>query len=394
MNVLQVHNYYRHAGGEDFAVDALCSLLKGHGVKVSLLTRNSADVPNGLIGKFKAFASSVYSSSARSSMQEILREQRPDVVHVHNLYPLLSPAVLDVCHNLGVPIVMTCHNYRLTCPTGLHLTDGNICERCASDGAHLCVLRNCRGSLLESIAYAVRHAAAQARGIISRSVTVFIAPTRFLKQRLVSTGIPASRVLVVPNMTPIPVGLAASGTGDYVAYAGRISQEKGLDTLLGAARELPHVPVRIAGDWSSMPWLRDRVTGNVSFEGFLRKDEMSDFYSAARLFALPSRCFEVFPLVLAEAMAHGLPVVASRIGGLPEIVDDGMTGLLFRAGDVGDMAAKIRALWEDPEMCRRMGAAAQEKAAREYSAEAHFRGVMAAYEEAIQISKDEALPGR
>jgi len=395
MKVLQVHNYYRHAGGEDFAVDALASLLRSNSVEVSFLIRNSADVPDGLVGRLKAFASGIYSASARSAMSDILRRQRPDIVHVHNLYPLLSPAVLSVCRRRNVPVVMTCHNYRLTCPTGLHLAEGDICELCASGGTHPCVLRNCRGSLLESAAYALRHAAVQACGTVSRNVTLFITPTRFLRQRLVMAGLPAGRIVVIPNMTSMsPSPDAGRGCGEYVAYAGRISEEKGLDTLVAASRELSHVPVRIAGDWSAMPWLREKAPENVSFAGFLGKDEMSDFYGRARLLVLPSTCFEVFPLVLAEAMAHGLPAVASRIGGLPEIVEDGVTGLLFRPGDAGDLAAKIRLLWEDANLCRRMGAAARDTAAREYSGEVHFVRVMKAYGQAMEISRAEVLSVR
>jgi glycosyltransferase involved in cell wall biosynthesis len=300
-------------------------------VEVAFLTRDSSDLGNGLAGKFRAFMGGIYSTSARRRMNRLLREVRPDIVHVHNVLPLLSPSVLMACRRRGVPVVMTCHNYRLTCPTGLHVVRGKVCERCISDGEHLCVLQDCRNSFFESAAYALRHAVGRWGRTISRNVTLFIALTEFLKRRLVSAGFPRERITVIPNMADLPPQPAEPVVGQYAAYAGRISPEKGLDTLLAAARKLPGIPIRIAGDWTAMPGVRERVPDNVDFVGFLERDEVARFYRKARFLVLPSTCFEVFPLVLAEAMGYGLPAVASRMGGLPEIVEDGSTGLLFEA---------------------------------------------------------------
>jgi glycosyltransferase involved in cell wall biosynthesis len=187
-------------------------------------------------------------------------------------------------------------------------------------------------------------------------------------------------------MAAMPQQTTDPGAGEYVGYVGRISSEKGLDSLIAAARALPDVPVRLAGDWSGMPELRDRAPANVSFVGFLGQDDLGDFYGNSRFVVLPSTCFEVFPLVLPEAMGHGLPAVVSRIGGLPEIVTDGETGLLFEPGDADDLASKIRLLWDDAQLCRRMGAAARDRAVREFSEDAFYGRLMGAYERAIQLN--------
>ncbi|MHC5033575.1 MAG: glycosyltransferase, partial [Planctomycetota bacterium] len=359
------------------------------GVEVAFLTRDSSDLGNGLAGKLRAFVGGIHSLSAQRRMSRLLREVRPDIVHVHNLLPLLSPSVLVACRSHGVPVVMTCHNYRLTCPTGLHVVRGEVCERCISDGEHRCVLQDCRNSLFESAAYALRHAVGRWGRTIPRNVTLFIALTEFLKRRLVTAGFPRERIAVIPNMADLPAQPADPVAGQYAAYAGRISPEKGLDTLLAAARRLPGIPIRIAGDWSTMPEVREQAPDNVDFVGFLDRDEVARFYRKARFLVLPSTCFEVFPLVLAEAMGYGLPAVASRIGGLPEIVEDGRTGLLFEAGDADELASKMEMLWEDSALCARMGQAARHRAAREFSEDVFYSRLMDAYQAAVQLNGQE-----
>ncbi|MHC4481750.1 MAG: glycosyltransferase family 4 protein [Planctomycetota bacterium] len=386
MKVLQVHNYYRHPGGEDFAVRDLGSLLQRRGVEVAFLTRHSADLPGGLLGGLKAFVSGFSSASARREMSRILREDPPDLVHVHNLYPLISPAVLRVCCEQGVPVVMTCHNFRLTCPTGLHLADGGPCDRCLFAGEHHCVLMNCRESLLESAAYALRHALARARGAFARRVTLFVALTRFLQERLVEAGFPADRIEVLPNVTSVPRRAADPARGRYAAFVGRVSPEKGIECLLTAAGMLPRLPVRVAGDPSPMPGVADRAPESISFAGYLGARSLARFYRGARFLVLPSICFEVFPLAVAEAMGYGLPVIASRTGGLAEIVEDGVTGLLFEPGEGADLASKMALLWEDPGLCRRMGAAGRQKAIGEFGESVYFERLMAVYQKAIDLA--------
>jgi glycosyltransferase involved in cell wall biosynthesis len=386
VKVVQVHNFYRSAGGEDFAVEGLCSLLERRGVRVARLTERSDELGSGLAGRLRAFASGIHSFSARRRMHRLLRQERPDLVHVHNLFPLLSPSVLAACRRAGVPVVMTCHNYRLSCPTGLHMADDGPCELCATFGEHHCLLRNCRDSLLESAAYGLRHAAARWRKDFERGVTLFIVLTEFLRRRLIERGFPARRMVVIPNTAEVPPEAAHPERGEYAAYAGRISPEKGVEDLLDAAGRLPDLPLRVAGDASAMPALREQATANVTFAGFLSREELGPFYRTARFVVLPSRAFEVFPLVLCEAMAHGLPVIASRIGGLPEIVDDGETGLLFEPGDTAELAEKMERLWREPGLCAELGAAGRAKAIREFSEDVYYRRLMGAYEMAMRMN--------
>jgi len=388
MKVVQVHNQYRFWGGEDVVVQQTAELLARRGHRVIMLNRNSSNIASSPWGKLCAFAGGLYSRSAARDISRIICHQRPDVVQVHNLYPLLSPAVLVACRRAGVPVVMSCHNYRLTCPVGLHLTDGRVCERCLSGREYWCVLKNCRNDLFESAAYALRSVLARKSRLFLDNVTLFVALTEFARRRLADCGVAPERTVVLPNTVKVPDLETRRRDGSYVAYAGRISPEKGIETLLDAAT-LAALPVRVAGDWSSMPDLPGRAPENATFVGFLDKTGMDALYRKARFAVLPSKWFEVFPTTVVQAMSYGLPVIASRTGGIPEIVEEGRTGLLFEPGNARDLADKMRLLWQDPDRCRRMGKLGREKAIREYSEEVHYRRLMGVYRRAMAINQEQ-----
>jgi len=384
MRVLQLHNRYRVRGGEDVAVDATLDLLRDRGVDVLEVVRDSRGIGRGLPRKLVAFAQSIYSDSARRQVARTIRAGRPDVAHAHNLYPLLSVSVLPECRRAGVPVVLTCHNYRLICPITVMSSRGRVCERCSGGRACWCLLRNCHRSVLESAACAAQNYVGRQLRVFRHNVTLCIAPTRFVVQKLCESGYDDLEFEIVPNMVPAPPRTADRPVGDYVAYAGRVSPEKGVEVLLSAAARCPALPVRIAGDCSAMPHLPTKAPANVRFVGVLDKDRLRDFYTGARFAVVPSTCFETFGLAAAEAMGHGLPVIASRIGGLPEVVEDGRTGLLFEPGNDVELAEKVDALWHDPARCREMGEAGRQKVEREYNPEVFFSRLMNAYGRAIR----------
>ena len=388
MKIIQVHNWYRFGCGEDAVFDATTALLKRRGKRVVQFTRNSWDIEPGLAGRLRAFAQGIYSRSSAHDVAQLIEREHPDVVHVHNLYPLISPSLLVTCRRLNVPVVMTCHNYRLMCPTAFHLNNGGVCERCCGGREYWCILKNCRGNIFESVAYALRNAVAQKFRLFKDNVTFFIAPTEFLKARLVDAGFRDQHIADLPYPVPIPdSGIEAAG-GQYIAYAGRISPEKGIDTLLAAAARLPEVPVRIAGDGPIRRQLFEKAPKNARSLGLLDRPQMWNFYRKARFLLVPSVWFEVSPMVILEAMSHGLPVIASRIGGLAELVEDGVTGFLFEPGNVEDLADKMKLLWENPDLCRQMGEAGREKAIREYSEDVYYKRLMAVYKKAIEINNE------
>lgn len=386
MRVGLVHNAYRIPGGEDVAVERLRNLLETHGHEVVPLFRSSAELPRSGLGSVSAFFRGIYPPDAGREAEALL-DRRPDLIHVHNVYPLISPWVLPEFRKAGIPVVMTVHNYRLICPNGLLMTRGEVCERCLGGREYWCVLRNCEGSVPKSAGYALRTYVARRLRLFLDNVSVYIALTRFQREKLVTQGFPAARVVVIPQMASADAPLQASRDerpGDYVGYAGRISAEKGIDLLLRAARDCPDIRFRLAGDVRRMPEVLRRAPPNCEFPGILDRADMDRFYGSARFLVLPTRCYEGFPLSIVEAMACGKPVIASRIGGLPEIVENETTGLLFEPGDGEGLRDAIRRLWEDPEACVRMGAAGREKTLREYSPDACYAGVMDAYRLALR----------
>lgn len=355
---------------------------KGH--KVLTFQRNSHDI-KGLWGKMCAFTEGIYSRSARKELSAILTSECPDVVHVHNLYPLISPSVLVACREHGVPVVLRCPNYRLICPTTIFFDGARICERCWGGREYWCILKNCRGNVFESVGYALRNVVARKRRFFQDNVTLYLPPSEFVRHKLIEAGFSKDRIIVVPNMVSLPDFEVEVSSGEYVAYVGRVSLEKGIETILAAAQQAG-LTLHLAGDYSEMPEAMEGAPLNAQFMGQLNKDQLFGFYQNARFCVVPSICFDVSPHVAAEAMLNGLPIIASRIGGLPWIVDDGVTGLLVEPGNVKELAEKMKLLWENPDLCRQLGIAGRQKAVREYSEDVYYKRLMAVYEKAIKLN--------
>ncbi|MBI4692949.1 MAG: glycosyltransferase family 4 protein [Gammaproteobacteria bacterium] len=362
MRILHAYNLHRYRGGADNATLATVEMLQEAGVEVRSFAYSSQDMRPGLRGKLAAFCSGVYSPTARAAFARTLDTFAPDVVHAHKLYPLISPWVLPLCSERGIPVVMTIYDYQLTCPVGMHSRHGEECTRCLGGREYWGILRNCREHLTESVAYSLRHAVARHFHLYDGHVDRFVTPTDFAGRWLVAhAGVSPGNVVTIPYVFDAPDSAADPGAGKYVAYVGRFAPEKGLATLAGAARATG-LPFELAGD---APALRDTADlANVRIVVTRSRAEVLNFYRGARMLVVPSTWFETFPMVIGEAMSRGIPVIASRIGGLPEIVEDGVTGLLFEPGDHRELAECIRSLWQDPERCRRLGAAAREKIMR------------------------------
>ncbi len=384
MRVLQVYNQYRSLfNGEDEVVSRTVSLIRKSGGTCDLWIRSSRGLDESFGTKFRAFMSGIYSRRSYKEMQSRLAESAPDVVHAHNLYPLLSPSVLVACRRAGTPVVMTVHNHSFTCPRSDHLCRGSLCEKCRGGREYHCILNNCRENILESVAYATRSAYARRMRLFHDNVNIVIALTEFARQRFLERGFAPEQVEILPNMFAQSHPAADPENGSYVAYAGRMSGEKGVVTLLRAAALAPQCKVRLAGDGPLLDQFKRDATDNVEFAGRLARDEMADFYRRAKFVVIPSHCFEMCPLVITEAMSHGIPVVASRIGGLAEMVSDQDTGLLFQPTNAEELAAKMKQLWNDPDQCRRLGRTAHE-AARQRDENKYYQELLAIYRKARQ----------
>ncbi|MBN1975120.1 MAG: glycosyltransferase family 4 protein [Sedimentisphaerales bacterium] len=386
MNILLIHNAYTTFGGEDKVVENITKILKEKGHQIYLFKRDSAEITNTPIGNVRAFFSGIYSWKSKQTVRRYIKEFKPDVVHIHNLYPLISPSILGECRDSGVPVVMTVHNFRLICPNGLFLTKGQICEKCSGGREYWCVFRNCESNLLKSFGYALRNIIARKRKFFLDNVTIYICLTEFQKQRFVQEGFPKDKIIVIPHMIDIEGINYPKATGEYVGYIGRISTEKGLPVLIEAARICEDIQFKAAGSYNQHPELHDNAPQNFEFCGSLKNGLLDKFYTNSRFIVVPSIWYEVFGLVVLEAMIRGKVVICSRIGGLPELVDDGVTGLLFEPSNAKELAEKIRYLWDRPQLCKKMGEAGREKAIQLYSPDKYYKSLMAVYEKAIEIT--------
>ncbi len=389
MKICLVHNRYGTFSGEEAVVASQIELLEKHGHEVCQFSRSSAEIKEMVLGPLQAFCSGIYNPFSVQSFRRFLADQKPDLIHVHNLYPIISPAVLHVSKEFNLPVVMTLHNYRLICPNGLFMVKGTLCEKCCGGKEYWCFLKNCEGNLNKSLGYALRSYVARKRKSYLRHIHAYAALTAFQRKKLIQEGYAAERIQIVPNMSdPERVTNSNSGClGDYVGYVGRISPEKGVDNLLEAARKHPHISFQVAGDYAKAPELVSKAPQNFHLKGHIPYDSVGMFMAKSRIIVFCSICYEGFPMILIEAMLQGCPVIASRLGGIPEIVDDGVTGLLFEAGNSDDLKEKIQHLWDNPQLCRKMGAAGKNKALREYTPNAYYIRLMDVYRAAGETKK-------
>lgn len=371
MRIAVVHNGYGKPSGEEAVVETQTALLRAHGHEVVRFERSSAEIETMRFGKLRAFFGGIYNPATRRAFARFLRRERPDLVHIHNLFPLISPSILAECRE--VPAVMTLHNYRLICPNALLMRDGSVCHECFGGHEYRCLLRNCEGHLGRSLGYALRTAFARRSGLLD-NVRRFVCLTEFQRDLFVNEGFPAERLVVIPN--PIPpswLDVPAHEGGEFVGYVGRVSPEKDVPTLLEAARRLPGVPFKIAGSHWRMPELKRAAPPNVEFVGHLGAGALREFYRRMRLLVFATRCYEVFPVTLLEAMAQGLPIVCARIGGLPEIVE----GAFYEPGNAAELAARIQETWNHHQSAR-------ERALAKYHPEQVIKEMFLLYEQLLQ----------
>lgn len=368
MKVLIVHNNYGKYSGEEAVVDKMVCMLQVLGHEVAQLRMTTEGARESAIGKIKGFLCGVYSPAGVKSMRETLLRERPDVVNVHNLYPFISPAALKECRKAGVPVVMTIHNFRLICPTGLFMRNGGPCEYCLEQKNEWgCVKFNCEHSRLKSLGYALRNYVARITRAYSGCVTKFACITDFQRQKLIAYGFPANRITVIPNSMDADVEVAP-GRGDYVAFSGRLSREKGVDLIIEAARRNPDIPFKLAGAARDMELIAD-LPDNVELMGYLSGKELSDFYSNARFFVMASRCYEGFAMAILEGAAYSKPMIAPDHGGFTEIIGKGddAIGMLTPPADVDALSCAISTLWNDTSLSTVLGKKAYAKLRSQYS---------------------------
>lgn len=379
MRILIVHNAYQLSGGEDVVVRNESAMLRREGHEVHEFFESNDRIV-GALARVRAALGSIFSVRAYRRLSRLISELQPDVVHVHNVFPLLSPSVFYACRKNGVPSVLTLHNFRIACPTALLMHEGVVTERSLTCGPWWAVPRRVyRGSLVGTAILATMIAVHRRVGTWSRNVTRFIALTEFAVSRFELAGVPASRIVVKPNFVDIARVAEAPRSG--FLFVGRVSHEKGVQVLAAASRRCEALSIRVAGEGALSPLLDGLPS--VALLGAVSAADIGREMSAAGALVMPSIWYEGFPMVIVEAYAYGLPVIASRLGAMAELVEDGVTGLLFEPGSSEDLAKKMQWAQAHPSEMRRMGLAARARYEALYTADLNYERLIEIYREAI-----------
>lgn len=317
----------------------------------------------------------------------VVRKYRPDIVHVHNVFPLLSPSVYQALSKSGVPVVQTVHNYRFFCPNGLFYINGRVCEACQEKDYWEAVRNRCmHGSIATSALYASAVAWGWHSGTFHSCIDQHIALNAFVAGKLMAAGIPKEKIRVCGNFVSDFAEVPAAKK-HYALYLGRLSAEKGLPTLLAAARLVPELPLKIAGTGPLELDLRQSIDepgmDHIKLIGYIAGETKRHLIAEALCTVVPSEWYENFPLSVVESLALGTPVIASRIGGLPELIEDGHTGLLFPAGNVEVLAECLHRMSCSVSDTDEMAANALITARERFSPQRHFEQLFAIYTDTV-----------
>lgn len=383
LKVLVVHNSYQQAGGEDSVFEAEVRLLKEAGHQVSVLQVSNDEI-KGPWALAKAATDAVYSLDGRRLVSDTIQQHQPDVVHVHNFFPRLSPSVFDACADAGVPAVWTLHNFRVFCSNGLMFRDGRPCTLCLGGSSWPGVVHRCyRNSFVGSAAVAAMIAFHRKTNTWSRKVTRFIALTDFARELFVQSGIPPESIVVKANFIPDPGrALTDNSLRSGAVYVGRLSEEKGVECLVHAWRTVP-VPLTIYGDGPMRQSLEQMAPANVSFVGWQSRKIVDSAIAAAGALIVPSLWYENFPMTVVEATAAGTPIIASRHGALETIIEDGVSGHLFNAGDAIDLSRVARECFANPARLRALGIGARATYEIRSAPDINLKQLVSIYRDAI-----------
>jgi glycosyltransferase involved in cell wall biosynthesis len=395
MRILVAHNFYKQPGGEDQCLAAELAMLRAHGHEVIEYCLRNDSIDS--MSRWRVAAGTTWSRSAYREVRELLRARRPQVAYFINTFPLISPAAYYAARAEGVPVVQALHNFRLLCPNALLFRDGRVCEDCLGKSVPWpSIVHKCyRASRAASATVATMLATHRALGTWRDAVDVYIALTEFSRRKFIEGGLPAEKIVVKPNFIYPDPG-PGRGNGGYALFVGRLSGEKGVATLLRAWKELAgSVPLKIVGDGPLEGIVADAATKNAAIQWLGRQslDEVYALIGDAMFLVLPSECYEQFPRVVIEAFAKGTPLLASNLGAMAELVDNGRTGLHFEPGNADDMAAKSRRLLAAPNELLEMRQAARQEYEEKYTAESNHQALMAIYERAGAGAAADVLVG-
>ena len=406
MRILHVNKFvYRRGGAEGYMADvAELQRAAGHEVAFYGMEHPENDPaefeahfasyiemnppPPSLTGRLRGIGRMLWSPQAARGIDAVLERFRPDVVHVHNVYHQLSPSVLAPVARRRVPAVMTLHDYKLACPTYNFLAHGEVCEACLGGRFHNAIRRRCKDGSVSASAAAAIELTVHTMTDAYAPAQLLLCPSHFIADKMNEAGVYPERLRWIPHFVDTAAITCADRPGRDVVFAGRLSEEKAVDVLIDAVGRLAGVHLHIAGDGPERARLEslatDRAPGRVTFHGRLAKDALHDLIRSSAVLAMPSRWYENQPMIVLEAFACGVPVLGTRLGGTPELIEPGVDGDLVAAGDAHGLADALSSFTTNPERAHEMGRKGRARVEREFTPENHLQRLDALYAEAAQ----------
>lgn len=392
MRILIAHNRYQNAGGEDAVMQTECDLLKRFGEEVYLYERTNHEINSYPIRRKISFLWEMnWSRRSYRELKKIIREFRPDVAHFHNIFFMMTPSVYYACREENIPVVQSQHNFRLFCSNGLLFRDNHICEECLEHSLWRGVRYRCYKKSRFMTTLLVRTIEGHwKKGTWVNMIDCYITATEFTRQKYIAVGIPPEKILVKPHFVYPDSGIRDQDKG-YALYVGRLSPEKGVSFLLKAWRDIKDVPLKIMGSGPLCDSLRSFASSNdlrqVEFLGYLAQEQYTEYMKGAKFIIVPSVCYENFPRVIAEAYAFGIPVLASRLGTMADLLQNNVTGILFDPENISDLRAKVKWLASQDEVLKDMGKRARRLYEEKYAAEKNYEILLGIYKKAIEFHK-------
>lgn len=389
MKILLIHNFYRITGGECHAVLSQQRLLEKKGHRVILYSAHSSDLE-----QIKAHNRLVAATRVRGNnricrdLRRVIRKEKPDLAHVHNVFPILSPKIYPTLKQLGIPVVQTIHNLRLICPGGLMFTNGSVCEECLHHGLNNAVTHRCvRGGRVPSFIYADAIQRAWSKGWFTDAIDRYLVLNSFFGDKLAAGGIARSKQRLLPNFVEVPHSSPAAKK-PYVLFLGRLSPEKGIGTLLDAWSTLDDVTLKIAGAGELEPLVREQAAGKlkskVEFLGYVEAEEKARLLREAMATVTPSSWYENCPISVLESLAAGTPALVTSMGGLPDLVRHGEDGLIFPPENPTALNKAVTQLRDNSSLVATLSTNALASARERFSPNVHYRGLMNIYGELLE----------
>jgi glycosyltransferase involved in cell wall biosynthesis len=387
VKIIQLHNYYQQAGGEDDAFAAEGRLLEAHGHEVVRHCVHN-DAIDGM-SRLRVAGATLWNRESYWRLRALFRAETPQVAHFHNTFPLISPAAYYAARAEGVPVVQTLHNFRLLCPNALLYRDGHVCRDCVGRAVPWpAVVHRCyRGSRSASAVTAGMLSLHRLLGTWQHAVSTYIVLTAFAREMVIAGGLPPDRIVVKPNALSEDPG-RGEHAGDYALFVGRLSAEKGLDLLLQAWRQLRRPYKLVIAGSGPLDTLSQGAPPHITWLGHQPKARIFELMREAAFLVFPSSVYEGFPMTLVQALATGLPVIASGHGSMAEIIRDGVTGYHFTPGDASDLAARVEWAFANRDELRRLGGGGRDEFLSTYTAERNYATLAAAY----QATRERSLP--